>query len=137
MGEGPCVLVLRVLEPPSAQDVVRLTDFGATHGLRFYVQQEGGAETIRPLPGQRVELYYDLPGADIRLYFQPTDFTQVNLVLNGLLVEQALELLAPRSDERILDLPGSGVAAGDGCRTYPPCILLSRDLGAGRGPLGE
>jgi len=95
--------VLRVLEPPSAQDVVRLTDFGATHGLRFYVQ-EGGAETIRPLPGQRVELYYDLPGADIRLYFQPTDFTQVNLALNGLLVEQALELLAPRLDERILDL---------------------------------
>lgn len=103
MGEGPCVLVLRVLEPPSAQDVVRLTDFGATHRLRFYVQ-EGGVETIRPLPGQRVKLYYDLPGADIRLYFQPTDFTQVNLALNGLLVEQALELLAPRSDERILDL---------------------------------
>lgn len=103
MGEGPGVLVLRVLEPPSARDVVRLTDFGAARGLRFYVQA-GGAETIRPLPGQGVELYYDLPGADVRLYFQPTDFTQVNLALNGLLVEQALELLAPRSDERILDL---------------------------------
>lgn len=103
MGEGPCVLVLRVLEPPSARDVARLTDFGAAYGLHFYVQ-EGGAETIRPVPGQGVDLYYDLPGADVRLYFQPTDFTQVNLALNGQLVEQALELLAPRSDERILDL---------------------------------
>jgi len=103
MGEGPGVLVLRVLEPPSARDVARLTDFGAAHGLNFYVQP-GGPETIRPLPGQGVELYYDLPGADVRLYFQPTDFTQVNLALNGLLVGQALELLAPRSDERILDL---------------------------------
>ena len=108
MGEGPCVLVLRVLEPPSAQDVARLTDSGAAHGLRFYVQ-EGGPETIRPLPGQGVDLYYDLPNydlpsADIRLYFQPTDFTQVNLALNSLLVEQARELLALRSDERMLDL---------------------------------
>jgi len=103
MGEGPGVLVLRVLEPPPARDVARLTDFGATHGLHFYVQP-GGLETIRPLSGQGVDLYYDLPGADVRLYFQPTDFTQVNLALNDLLVGQALELLAPRSDERILDL---------------------------------
>ncbi|WP_133510482.1 23S rRNA (uracil(1939)-C(5))-methyltransferase RlmD [Candidatus Thiosymbion oneisti] len=103
MGEGPCVLVLRVLEPPSARDVARLTDFGETCGLHFYVQA-GGAETIRPLLGQGVDLYYDLPGADVRLYFQPTDFTQVNPGLNRMMVEQALVLLAPRSDERILDL---------------------------------
>jgi len=103
MGEGLCVLLLRVLEPPSVRDAARLTDFGAAHGLHFYVQ-EGGTETIRPLPGQGVDLYYDLPGADVRLYFQPTDFTQVNLALNGLLVEQALESLAPQPDERILDL---------------------------------
>lgn len=103
MGEGPCVLVLRVLAPPSAEDVARLTDFGVTHGLHFYVQ-EGGAETIRPLPGQGLELYYDLPSADVRLYFRPTDFTQVNLGLNAMMVEQALKLLDPRSDERVLDL---------------------------------
>ncbi len=103
MGEGPCVLVLRVLAPPSAEDVVRLTVFGAAYGLHFHTQQ-GGAETIRPLSGPGVDLYYDLPGADVRLYFQPTDFTQINLALNGLMVEQALELLDPRSDERVLDL---------------------------------
>ncbi len=51
-----------------------------------------------------MDLYYGLPGAAVRLYFQPTDFTQVNLALNGLLVEQTLELLDPRSDEWILDL---------------------------------
>jgi len=73
MGEGPCVLVLRVLTPPSAEDVARLTEFGAAHGLHFYVQ-EGGAETIRPLPGQGTELYYCLPGADVRLDFQRLPF---------------------------------------------------------------
>jgi len=103
IGTDPCVLVLRVLEPLSARDVARLTDFGRICGLHFYVQ-EGGAETIRPLPGQGVELYYDLPGAAVRLYFRPTDFIQVNLGLNGLLVKQALEFLDPRSDERVLDL---------------------------------
>lgn len=105
MGEGPCVLVLRVLASPSAEDVTRLTAFGAAHGLHFYVQ-EGGAETIRPLPGQGADLYYRLrlPDADIRLDFQPTDFTQVNLGLNRLMVDQALALLDPRADERILDL---------------------------------
>lgn len=103
MGEGPCVLVVRVLDPPSAQDVARLMDFGAAHGLRLHVQT-GGAETIRPLPGQAVDLYYDLPDAGVRLYFQPTDFTQVNLGLNRMLVGQALELLAPGPEERVLDL---------------------------------
>jgi len=103
LGEGSWVLVLRVLAPPSAEDVARLTAFGAVHGLHFYVQ-EGGADTIRPLPCQGVDLYYDLPGTDVRLYFQPTDFTQINLALNGLMVEQALELLDPQPGERVLDL---------------------------------
>jgi len=103
MGEGPCVLVLRVLAPPTEEDVVRLTKFGSAHGLHFYLQT-GGTDTIRPLPGQDAELFYCLPEADIRLDFQPTDFTQVNLGLNRLLVDQALALLDPGPDERVLDL---------------------------------
>ena len=103
MGEGPCVLVLRVLAPPTAEDAARLTAFGAAHGLHFYVQ-EGGPETIRPLSGQGADLYYRLPDVDIRLDFQPTDFTQVNLGLNRLMVDQALALLDPQADERVLDL---------------------------------
>jgi len=103
MGEGPCVLVLRALAPPTEEDVVRLTKFGSAHGLHFYLQT-GGPDTIRPLPGQDAELFYCLPGADIRLDFQPTDFTQVNLGLNRLLVDQALALLDPELDEQVLDL---------------------------------
>lgn len=111
MGDGPCVLVFRVLDPPSEADLGRLLAFGAATGLRIYLQ-EGGAESIRPLPGQAVDLAYTLPGdtadgrmdAPVRLHFAPTDFTQVNLELNRAMIAQALHLLAPEPDHRVLDL---------------------------------
>lgn len=103
MGDGPCVLVFRVLDPPCDTDLARLAAFGETEGLFIYLQ-EGGAETVRPLPGHAVDLYYSLPGENVRVYFQPTDFTQVNLDLNRAMVGRALELLDPGPDERVLDL---------------------------------
>lgn len=104
MGDGPCVIVFRVLEPPSDKDLERLSAFGAAQeGLRVYLQ-EGGAGTIRPLSGQGVDLQYSLPKQNVRFYFGPTDFTQVNLELNRMMVERALELLDPSPDERVLDL---------------------------------
>ena len=103
MGDGPCVLIFRVLTPPCAADLGLLQDFAAAEGLHLYLQ-EGGPETIRPLPGQGVELGFDLPAYAVRLGFEPTDFTQVNLELNRLMVDQALALLDPQPEDRVLDL---------------------------------
>jgi 23S rRNA (uracil1939-C5)-methyltransferase len=103
MGEGPCVLVFRVLSPPSEGDLARLAAFGEKEGLHIYLQ-EGGPETVRPLPGQGVDLSYSLPSASVRIQFEPTDFTQVNLELDRRMVDQALALLDPRPDEQVLDL---------------------------------
>jgi 23S rRNA (uracil1939-C5)-methyltransferase len=103
MGDGPCVLVFRALDPPTDADLARLSAFGEHEGLQICLQ-EGGAQTIRPLPGQGVELYYSLPRENVRIHFQPTDFTQVNLELNRMMVHQALVLLDPQPDERVLDL---------------------------------
>ena len=102
-GEGPGVLVLRTLDPLDEEDVARLQAFAAAEGVRFFVQ-EAGPESIRPLPGQATDLYYRLPAWDLRLHFQPTDFTQVNLEVNRLMVAQALEWLDPQPEESILDL---------------------------------
>lgn len=55
MGDGPCVLVFRVLASPTDADLSRLQDFAASEGLQVYLQ-EGGADSIRPLPGQAVDL---------------------------------------------------------------------------------
>jgi 23S rRNA (uracil1939-C5)-methyltransferase len=45
-----------------------------------------------------------LPEFDVRIYFGPTDFTQVNHAVNQVLVRRAMRLLAPQAGERIADL---------------------------------
>ncbi len=102
-GDGPVVLVLRVLDTPSAADCDRLLSFALETGFHVYLQ-EGGVETVRPLPGQGIELSYSLPNQGLTLAFEPTDFTQVNLELNRRMIDQALRLLDPQPDERVLDL---------------------------------
>jgi len=97
------VLCLRVLAPLSQADTARLAAFAQRHSVQLYLQ-EGGPETVRPLDGRGVRLSYQLPAFDLRLQFRPLDFTQVNLELNRLMVERALELLAPRPVDRVLDL---------------------------------
>ncbi|QIK38136.1 23S rRNA (uracil(1939)-C(5))-methyltransferase RlmD [Caldichromatium japonicum] len=103
MGDGPGVLVVRAMRSPSPEDIERLLRFAAETGLHIYLQ-EGGIETIRPLPEQGVDLHYSLPGQGIEIGFQPADFTQVNLELNRKMVDQAIALLAPQPDDRVLDL---------------------------------
>ncbi|MGQ9832075.1 MAG: 23S rRNA (uracil(1939)-C(5))-methyltransferase RlmD [Thermochromatium sp.] len=103
MGDGPCVLVFRVMQPLMPDDEVRLLELGRHTGLHLYLQ-DGGLDSIRPLPGQEITLSYSLPNHDIEISFLPSDFTQVNLELNRRLVDQALALLVPEPEDRVLDL---------------------------------
>ncbi|TCT23824.1 23S rRNA (uracil(1939)-C(5))-methyltransferase RlmD [Thiobaca trueperi] len=103
MGDTPCVLVFRVMQPPSASDLGVLLTLAEREGFHVYLQ-EGGPETIRPLPGQGIDLHYRLPRHEVRIDFEPSDFTQVNLELNRLMVDRALELLDAQPDEQVLDL---------------------------------
>ena len=102
-GDGAVVLVLRVLDPPSAADLGLLATFAEETGFHLYLQ-EGGVDSIRPLPGQGIDLHFTLPHHNVRIGFEPTDFTQVNLDLNRRMVDQALDLLDPQPDEQVLDL---------------------------------
>jgi 23S rRNA (uracil1939-C5)-methyltransferase len=103
VGDETLALVLRVLAPPSATDVERLREFERTHGLQLYLQT-GGLDSVRPLTPPAVDLWYELPGFDVRLRFLPTDFIQVNGAVNRTLVTRAVELLAPEPDSSVLDL---------------------------------
>ena len=103
IGDGPAVLVFRTLDPPTPADLARLGALGAETGLHIYLQ-DGGLETIRPLAGQAMALSYSLPHHGVEIRFEPADFTQVNLELNRLMVDQALELLDVRPEDRVLDL---------------------------------
>jgi 23S rRNA (uracil1939-C5)-methyltransferase len=104
VGEACTALVLRILQPLTADDEARLRDFSDRHGIVFYLQPKGPDSAFRfhPLPGPR--LMYALPEFDVELEFRPTDFTQVNHAVNRVLVRRALALLDPQPGERIADL---------------------------------
>jgi 23S rRNA (uracil1939-C5)-methyltransferase len=103
IGESADVLVLRVLEPPSSGDEAVLRAFADEHRLFLYLQR-GGPDTAAAFhPPEGADLYYTLPEFDVRVYFKPTDFTQVNHAVNRVLVRRALQLLGPQVGERIAD----------------------------------
>ena len=104
VGEHVTVLVLRVLQSPSAEDEVFLKACAEEAGVQFWLQPVG-PETATPFwPLDAPQLDYTLPEFDISIAFRPTDFTQVNHAVNRLLVRRAVGLLDPQPDERVLDL---------------------------------
>jgi 23S rRNA (uracil1939-C5)-methyltransferase len=104
VGEEVVVLVIRILNPLTAADEAALRAFADVHAVQLWLQP-AGPQSARPFhPLEAPPLYYALPEFGVRLYFAPTDFTQVNHSLNAILVRSALALLAPRPGERILDL---------------------------------
>lgn len=104
IGEAADVLVFRILQPFTEADAALVRSFAEQHRLFIYVQP-AGPETAAPFhPAAGADLHYALPEFDVRIYFRPTDFTQVNHAVNTVLVRRAMSLLAPRPGERIADL---------------------------------
>ncbi len=102
MDDERCILILRILDPLTDEDVERLYAFQTMHELVFYLQA-GGPDSVAPLR-EPLDLAYRLPAFDLTLGFLPGDFTQVNSDINRKMLDRALHLLDPRADERVLDL---------------------------------
>ncbi len=103
VADNATVLVLRVLDPPDEADLAKLAEFQSRHAIELQLQP-GGLETVVPLVPPATPLHYELPGLPAGIGFAPTDFVQVNAGLNRLMIERALELLAPIDSDRVLDL---------------------------------
>ncbi|MCM2307078.1 MAG: 23S rRNA (uracil(1939)-C(5))-methyltransferase RlmD [Sulfuritalea sp.] len=104
VGGSSTVLLLRHLEPLTADDLDRLRQFADEHGIIWYLQA-GGPDTVVPFhPADAGLLSYDLPDFGLELLFHPTEFTQVNLGVNRMLVRRAMALLKPQAGERIADM---------------------------------
>ena len=103
VGEGTIALVLRVLAPPEAEDMQGLKHFAEEHGVQLWLQDAGpdSAKPFWPLDGP--PLCYALPEFGLQIAFGPTDFTQVNHTVNGLLVRSALAQLDPQPGEKVSD----------------------------------
>ena len=102
MGDDVCALVLRHLDPLSEADRDRLRRFGAAHGVQWWLQPAGPESAVR-LDAVGAALCYRLPEFDLTMPFRPTDFTQVNLGINRVLVSQAVRHLDPAPGDVAID----------------------------------
>lgn len=104
IGDALTVLVVRILQPLSADDEASLRGFADDNGIAFFLQPAGPDSARVFHPRQVGELAYALPEFDVTVRFRPTDFTQVNHDVNRLLVRRAVALLDPRPGEQIADM---------------------------------
>lgn len=118
------VLVLRVLQSPTKDDLELLHRFAQAHAVALWLQP-GGPETAQPMDAATVRaLRLDLPEFGVALPFAPTDFTQVNHRINEVLVRCAVRSLAPAPGDRVLDF-----FSGLGNFTLPLATRAERVLG--------
>ena len=101
-GEAAVVLVVRHLDPLSADDLEAIEAFAHRHGVGVWLQP-GGPDTARPFVPAGSELHYTLDDGAIRLSFSPLDFVQVNAEVNRALVRRVVSMLAPAPGETVLD----------------------------------
>ena len=102
-GDAATALVFRVLEPPGASDIEKISAFGAAQGVQIFLQT-GGLDTVRPLQPDYPPLSYAVDEGRVIIEFGPVDFIQVNREVNASMVSAAMELLMPTQDDTVLDL---------------------------------
>ena len=106
VGDNQTVLVFRHLEALPDADREILSDFCRLNNLVCYLQA-GKPDALELLYPQQVEpLYYLLPSraAELKIEFQPSDFTQVNPDINKRMVSEAIDYLDLDETDEVLDL---------------------------------
>ena len=122
-GTNVLAIIVRYLAPCSEQDLLQLISFGREQNVRVYLQS-GGPDTIVPLEKQGEPLTYRIRASGDTIKFLPTDFIQVNDVANQEIVESVLQMLAPTSRDRVLEL-----FCGLGNLTLPVASSIERVVG--------
>lgn len=107
VGAENTVLVLRILDPLTPADEVKVKQFADQYQIIFYLQPKGPDTAYRFYPVAvtgETGLHYALPEFGLKMEFRPTDFTQINHAVNQVMIRRALRLLDPQPNERIADL---------------------------------
>ena len=93
-------VLLRHTAPLTDKDLEILKAFCEVHQAQLWLHGEGEPQAM-DAAGQ---LGYHLEPWNLTLAYRPGDFVQVNAQVNAAMIKQALSWLAPRADERVLDL---------------------------------
>lgn len=104
-GTDEIVLVFRVLDEPSDNDMALLAEFEKAEQVIVLLQRKG-LDTITKLANMDPpdKLHYRLPEHEITIEFGPVDFIQVNHEINQKMIDQALDWLQLDGTETVLDL---------------------------------
>jgi len=104
IGENAASVVFRNLDPLSDPDRRRLRAFAENSRLQVFLQP-GGPHSVAPFHPERPRtLRYTLAEHRVALWFEPTDFVQVNAAVNRRLVDRVRSWLDPAPGERVADL---------------------------------
>ncbi|MBM3350922.1 MAG: 23S rRNA (uracil(1939)-C(5))-methyltransferase RlmD [Betaproteobacteria bacterium] len=102
-GQDVIVLILRILDALNEQDKALLKVFADEHAVQVWTQTKG-PDTIKPFyPVQVPQLQYSLPEFVLTYPFKPNEFTQVNPLINQVMIRRAMQLLSPQAHEKIAD----------------------------------
>ena len=104
VGDNQTVLVFRHLEPLPETDRTILRELAIEHNLVIYLQAGSPDELEALHPLQPEMLYYELPKYNVRVEFQPSDFTQVNPEINRNMLDLAIDFLQLNENDQVLDL---------------------------------
>lgn len=109
VGDEQTVLVFRHLENLSDSDRMILSDFCQSRSLVCYLQAGKPDDLELLFPEAAATLHYSLPdasfpGNDLKIEFQPSDFTQVNPEVNKRMVANAVDFLSLKDSDNVLDL---------------------------------
>ena len=104
-GDNDVALIIRNLQPLCAESEELLRNLGEQTQFRLYLQPAGPDSVYLFYPQAKNEyLQYSLPDFALTYHFHPTDFTQINPGINRKMVSLAVQLLALRNTDVVLDL---------------------------------
>ncbi len=103
VGSTVTALVLRIMAALTPDDETKLRAFADQYKIQWWLQTKG-PETAVPYYPLDLQLAYHLPEFGITMPFKPVDFTQVNHMINRVLVQRAVRLLDAQPHERVADL---------------------------------
>ena len=93
VGDDTVALVCRHLEPLPDEDTLKIIEF-AKDRFHIYLQPNPPTPIHKIWPQDHEErLRYTLPAYQLTYLFHPLVFTQINLEMNRLMVNQALDFL--------------------------------------------